>query len=460
MQEFSAIVERAVKACSGLFKVEAAGPTADAVEVERTLGASGLGPISDKLWLRRLVELLAGVAPHHEKAPHKEGTSETEAKAQLVDHTEMIQDYLEELSWGFNHLVDRNERLKRLHVTSARLGCHERTASVTALPEEFPCHRLTCGSLSLIICGRASEIGFIEIPSEQLPFVVAHYPQSDRPLTLRLQKVDELLVWHIADLPVDWQTEKVLLRRVFAEFVRRASVNLKTGEKLASTEDISVTALRQENQNLLYKLLSRDEIANTSLARDLHDAVIADLMLLKSKLSTERTAEVNQPIFEVLDRVSNQLRDMCGDLAPRFLTDWGLPTVLEGLAERFNKQASAQCKVRACQQLPPIEQAVQLQIYRIAQEVLNNAGKYSGAKIVTLDLTIEKAVLRLSIQDDGKGFDPDEIALKPKKEGGTGLHSLKERLQLIRCFHPAELTIESKPEQGTQVLLEVNLGSA
>ena len=86
---------------------------------------------------------------------------------------------------------------------------------------------------------------------------------------------------------------------------------------------------------------------------------------------------------------------------------------------------------------------------RIGQEAINNAVKYAGAKRIDVKLKFDTRSVRLSIRDDGRGFDPEaQIA-----DGHFGLIGIRERAQQIGGV----LTIESASERGTQIAVDVPL---
>jgi signal transduction histidine kinase len=92
---------------------------------------------------------------------------------------------------------------------------------------------------------------------------------------------------------------------------------------------------------------------------------------------------------------------------------------------------------------------VALNLFRVTQEALQNIAKHSGANNVFVSLAVAEGSIRLTIQDDGKGFDPDST----KSKGGLGLISMTERARLIG----GTLSITSKPGAGVSIELLVPL---
>jgi signal transduction histidine kinase len=113
------------------------------------------------------------------------------------------------------------------------------------------------------------------------------------------------------------------------------------------------------------------------------------------------------------------------------------------------------CQLVCERELPPLPEPVKLHIFRVIQECLNNVEKYSGASRV--QVIIEKKgdnQLAFVVLDNGKGFEPG-VASERTDGGGMGIGSMRERTELIRCYFPARLKIDSQPGVGTRVTLEV-----
>lgn len=217
----------------------------------------------------------------------------------------------------------------------------------------------------------------------------------------------------------------------------------------------AVQDLLLEKQNLAYKMVSQQEEMKTRLARDLHDTVIADLMMLKRYLSGDKKMSEEQ-IIEMVDHVVRQIRDICSDFAPRHLKDWGLKMCLQDLLERMSQRTGIAYQLHSDANLPDMPDPVELHIFRIIQEALNNVEKYSHAsKVMARIERIDEKSLRFTLMDNGKGFDAEKPEDRPSNVGGMGMGGMKERADLIRCFYPTTLKVESQPGGGSCVTLEV-----
>ena len=219
----------------------------------------------------------------------------------------------------------------------------------------------------------------------------------------------------------------------------------------------AVQDLLLEKQNLAYRMVSQQEEMKTRLARDLHDTVIADLMMLKRYLSGDKKLSEEQ-IIEMVDHVVRQIRDICSDFAPRHLKDWGLKMCLQDLLERMGQRTGIACQLVCDANLPEMPDPVELHIFRIIQEGLNNIEKYSGAsRVLTHIERVDEKTIRFTLMDNGKGFDAEKPEDRPTSVGGMGMGGMKERADLIRCFYPTTLTVDSQPGGGSRIVLEVRI---
>lgn len=194
------------------------------------------------------------------------------------------------------------------------------------------------------------------------------------------------------------------------------------------------------------------------LASELHDSVTQGLygMLLHAEASkglmnagkTERAIEYLDEIRTAGKEALAEMRLLIFELRPPVLEQEGLAAALEMRLYAVEKRAGLKVDVQtALDGRLPLD--VEDGLYRVAQEVLNNALKHAQAEHVSLKLSEEGGLVRLEINDDGRGFDLDEA----RKSGGMGLSMLEERVEKMN----GSLQMESQLGQGTRTLVEVKL---
>ncbi|MFN7978384.1 MAG: PAS domain S-box protein [Vicinamibacterales bacterium] len=193
-----------------------------------------------------------------------------------------------------------------------------------------------------------------------------------------------------------------------------------------------------------------------ALARELHDefgqlltAAKLNASWLKAHAPTapglpvESYREKATNLCDVLDTALHGVRHVASQLRPPALDQLGLSRALEGLAAQVERHAGFECVVtiddstRAAV-FGPAEGAA---IYRIVQELLTNAARHAGAGHVRLAVTTSADRLTITVEDDGRGFEPSAIT------GGWGLKGIRERAELL----DGAVAIDSRRDGGTTV---------
>jgi two-component system, NarL family, sensor histidine kinase UhpB len=198
--------------------------------------------------------------------------------------------------------------------------------------------------------------------------------------------------------------------------------------------------------------LQAQEQERTRVARDLHDEVNQSLTGLLLRLEAAREAappELEAELAEtkaLANQAMKELLSLARQLRPTALDDLGLTAAIAGQVEQLAR-GEIEAEFAAEGDFSDLDDDIQLVVYRVAQEALSNATRHSGAKHIAVELRRDSADgVELEVSDDGRGFAFDE------SEGGLGIAGMRERALLIG----AELTIESRPDHGTTVRLNVS----
>lgn len=322
--------------------------------------------------------------------------------------------------------------------------------------------RASTSTWSLSMRGAHGRIEFFLVPVLE----IFKFSRSETPGRLKsvLQMDDKNApgIWSIDSLPADPDELYYLIRGLFKTLVFASAQGLKD-EIIgpAIFENLEGAALRATvrelllaEQNMAQKIVSQQEEIQNRIARDLHDAVIADIMTLKRQMTSDRRID-DAELIEGLDAVSQKLREICQDLAPRDLIDWGLKTVIADLLERVEQRTGADCTFECERDLPEFPYPVQLHVYRIVQESLTNIEKYAQASRIMIYIEVSDNIAKFTIKDNGKGVDVSEAEARKSVDGGTGQSGNKERAEMIRCYYPARLRFESEQGKGSTTTLEM-----
>ncbi len=207
--------------------------------------------------------------------------------------------------------------------------------------------------------------------------------------------------------------------------------------------------IKQKNRELArarFDLANEAERERKRIARDLHDQTLADLRQLMM-MSDDLPAETGEFRREI-ESVSTEIRRICEDLSPSVLENVGLLAALEFLVSHTtqNYEFSAADNLEERLNFSP---NVEMQIYRIAQEVLTNIKRHSDAKSIEMKIEVStENEFVLMIADDGTNFDANAAAGK-----GRGIANIKSRAALI----DAEIIWETLENGGTVFKLKAKV---
>jgi signal transduction histidine kinase len=195
------------------------------------------------------------------------------------------------------------------------------------------------------------------------------------------------------------------------------------------------------------------------LARELHDSVTqaiysltlfteAGLRLIRSG-SYDRIEELLNHLNDTSQQALREMRLMLHKLRPPDLEEEGLVGALQQRLDEVETRANVEVNLIVEGNLDDLPEAVEEQLYRIAQEALNNALKHSAASLLTVRISADDDDITLEISDDGKGFDVDAA----QDAGGMGLQNMEERTEEL----DGEWTIESTVGEGTTISVQIDL---
>jgi len=191
------------------------------------------------------------------------------------------------------------------------------------------------------------------------------------------------------------------------------------------------------------------------ISGDLHDGVLQQITSLVLRLGkvkrqvppdSEAKTTVNVLQNELI-QIGTDIRQISHELHPALLQESGLPAALSSYCEEFSKVRGLPVSCETDESVEQLSPGAALCLYRITQEALGNAAKYSQARKVEVRLTRSNGLVCLTVSDDGVGCDPERIG----KSGGLGVINMRERVLQLRG------TFEFKSEQGrgTTVKAEV-----
>jgi signal transduction histidine kinase len=210
--------------------------------------------------------------------------------------------------------------------------------------------------------------------------------------------------------------------------------------------------LENENKQLaLEKFLEGEENERTRIAKELHDGVVQDLTAIFHNMNLLKKldgAEKNQKVEEIstyIKNASSDVRNLSHQMMPIALRENGLQVALDELFEKSLLPMAISYSIEVFGIEERLSQKIEISIYRIVQELINNLLKHSNANEVNCVLRKKDKFLTLIFEENGSGFDPNEV------KHGIGLNSLKNRIDFLK----GEINFESNSEAGLIAYVQI-----
>jgi len=208
------------------------------------------------------------------------------------------------------------------------------------------------------------------------------------------------------------------------------------------------------------RLVDLQESERRQLARELHDRVGQSLTALRINLDILRTELVARGIDAVRSRLDDSaallesmidtIVNVSSELRPPMLDDHGLAAALDWYARSYSTRTGITVAVRAGEPATRPPPKVEIALYRIAQEALNNVAKHACARRVEIALEHANGECVMSVEDDGIGFDGVE-GTSDKPKPGLGMVTMRERAQAVG----GRFDVRALSARGTQLTVRV-----
>ena len=218
---------------------------------------------------------------------------------------------------------------------------------------------------------------------------------------------------------------------------------------------------REQLRALAARLAEVEEAERRRLARELHDqvgqtltALGINLNIVRAQMPGESSDAVRSRLEDSLalvEQTTERVRSVMAELRPPVLDDYGLVAALRWYGAQFSARTGLAVEVRGEELTPRLAAPAESALFRITQEALNNVVKHALATQMTVTVESDGGIACLVVADDGIGFDLAQRAA-PNERGGWGLLNMAERAEAVG----GQCRIESRPGQGTRVVVEVS----
>ncbi len=237
----------------------------------------------------------------------------------------------------------------------------------------------------------------------------------------------------------------------------RIQLEIAQQEQQRVTEELKV--MQQNLRFYLQQATRAQEEERKRISHELHDDTIQALIVLSRQLdalsSDKGMSEENHRRLEELWQKTNDIlkgvRRLSQDLRPAALDRLGLLPALEWLAANVTEYSGIATRVNVVGEENHLPEEVTMALFRITQEALRNVWRHSGASSAEIAVEFNKTVTRITVTDNGHGFELPDNPGDMAKNGKLGLTGMQERAQLVG----GQLTIQSQPGKGTSVTVEV-----
>ncbi len=277
-------------------------------------------------------------------------------------------------------------------------------------------------------------LGFLFLLSrriiEALPFFSDFEPQDYR----------LIFIWFGIASSFFFAAGLILIRHIF-DYMEKMEKEKRTNEK----KYLSVVITAEENER-------------KRLANEIHDGLGPLLSSVKMSVSALKKNHDNPESYEILkniEKITNEsiksIKDISNNLSPHVIQNFGLIKALKNFINKINSAKTLNIYFNERLNKFRPEQNIEIVLYRVVCELINNTVKHAKASNIHIDILIEKQNIILNYKDDGIGFEVDNL-FKPQ-EKGLGLHNIFSRIESLQ----GSIKTISSPGKGNIVNIKIPL---
>jgi two-component system NarL family sensor kinase len=279
----------------------------------------------------------------------------------------------------------------------------------------------------------------------------ARYQTAEKEATIRLQQ---------ARLK-QTNTLNYILAGAAAALLAIASLGYRNYRHRQKLQQARIDELETEKQLAATEaILKGEEQERTRLAKDLHDGLGGMLSGIKysfqnmkeNLILTPENAQAFERSIDLLDSSIREMRRVAHNMMPEMLVKYGLNVALKEFCNEIDRSSAIRTTYQSIgMDDTVVEQTKAVAVYRIVQELVNNAIKHAAATHVLVQVHASEPdnLLTVTVEDDGKGFDTGLL----RRAEGIGWSNIRNRVDFLK----GKIDVHSAPDKGTSVLMEVTL---
>ena len=227
-----------------------------------------------------------------------------------------------------------------------------------------------------------------------------------------------------------------------------------TERKLHLLMEEKLKSQKNEQKIKSYSIITGQEKERKRVAAEIHDGIGQMLTSMRMRIEMLETQFPNfandmNDIQKLLQSIIDETRRICSNLLPNVLDDFGLRAAVNDIVKSVQENSVSKINFEESLMLEYVDREIEVGVFRIIQEALNNIMKHADATAVSIFLKNDKNTLNLMIKDNGKGFsfDENELFKMEMAKKNNGLRNMKERAELLG----GNLVITSKQKVGTTI---------
>lgn len=264
---------------------------------------------------------------------------------------------------------------------------------------------------------------------EFLPYISNVKPQDYR----------EIFVWGGVITSLAFAIGVFMIQKIF-KYMKRVEDSRRLTEKM-----------------FLNTIIQTEEKERKRFAKDLHDGLgplLSTVKMSVSSLAHMKQDAISREIVENTELVINEaiksLKEISDNLSPHILNNFGLVRALNNFSNKINVARTIKINLESDLKDERFDNNVEVVLYRVICELINNTIKHAKAKKIDLSLTKQGEYLSIIYKDDGKGFDVNKLIDQPSGTG-MGFSNIYSRINSLK----GEINIESEHKKGTFVTIKV-----
>ena len=319
-------------------------------------------------------------------------------------------------------------------------------------------NRLTSPRQSKLI-GKTAELAGLAKDGREFPLELSLAFWETRERTFYAGIVRDITQRKLAEEALR-ESHAELERRVEKRTAELSRANKRLQRQIEERK-LTEEALRKSETELRFlsaELLNAQERERARFARELHDSIGQALSTMKVRVETlakiagsdvsRLRVEELENLVPMIRQTIEEVRNTCMDLRPSTLDSLGIvPTIDWFCREHQTTYPFVHIEKKIDIRETEVPDPLRIVIYRIVQEAFNNASRHSGAEIMRISLAKTEGEIRLAVQDNGQGFNLEDVLSSDTAERGFGLTSMKERAELSG----GSFSIESGVGKGTTI---------